>query len=415
MPRMPTLTFPWRPLRSLRPLWDQGVRAARVRWWGLLGAAAALIALVRLLAPAALARLDGVLGRPGDSLLLLALLLLAAVAVTGWRTRPVAVVVPAAPDDGGAAEALEQYLRMEEEIERRLDMVVAETEQSALAIISQVRCLYDQAETVVQYLDRSSTRTGELGQEITDSVASLFQIGAFLERLPAKFERDLKQTQAMARDIIELNGMVEAVQAISMQSHILAINAAIEAGHVGEAGRSFRIVAQEMRTLAANSSAVATRITTGLTTLREGVESGARNSADEMTRELGAVMQSSQSIRLLQENFEDINQFCKTRFAVLTRHNQVQAASIAEMLGQIQYQDVVRQRIERLQLAERRRNETLHQALHQTLAGDAAKPDGRALAAALGGVLSGYLEEESRHSHGGEPNGGDGGLKIELF
>lgn len=410
MARTHTLALPWRPLR---PLWDWRGRAARVRWWGWLGAAAALIAATRLLAPAALARLDAWLGRDGDSLLLLAVLLLAAVSIQGGRRRSTAALAaqPTASGAEGAAAALAQHLRLDGEIERRLDVVVADTEQSAAAIIGHVRRLYDQAESVVQYLDRSSTRTGELGQEITDSVASLLDIGAFLDRLPAKFERDLQQTQAMARDIVELAGLADAVQAISMQSHILGINAAIEAGHAGESGRSFRIVAQEMRALAANSSAVATSITKGLTALREGIEDGARSGATELARELGAVMQSSQAIRQLQDNFEDINQFCKTRFAVLTRHNQVQAANIAEVLGQIQYQDVVRQGIERLQGAARRRNEALCQALPPGAAG----PDGAALAAALAEVLDGYLEEEARHSHSGRPDGDGDGLKIELF
>lgn len=414
MARMHTPALPWRPLR---PRWDWRGRAARIRWWGLLGVVTALIAAVRLAAPAALARLDGWLGRDGDALLLLALTLLAAVAIRGARARPAAAIAApstaaaAGPAAEGAAAALAQHMRLEGEIERRLDVVVADTEQSAAAIIGHVRRLYDQAEAVVQYLDRSSTRTGELGQEITDSVASLLDIGAFLERLPGKFERDLQQTQAMARDIVELSGLADAVQAISMQSHILGINAAIEAGHAGESGRSFRIVAQEMRALAANSSAVATRITKGLTALREGIEDGARTGAAELTRELGAVMQSSQAIRQLQDNFEDINQFCKTRFAVLTRHNQVQAADIAEVLGQIQYQDVVRQSIERLQGAARRRNEALCQALPPGAAG----PDGAALAAALAAVLDSYLEEEARHSHSGRQDSDCDGLKIELF
>jgi methyl-accepting chemotaxis protein len=413
MARTHILALPWRPAG---PHWDWRGRVARVRWWGLLGAAAALIAAARLLAPAALARLDAWLGRDGDSLLLLALLLLAAVAIQGGRRRSSApAAAPSTVAAEGAAAALAQHLRLEEEIERRLDVVVGDTEQSAVAIMGHVRQLYDQADSVVQYLDRSSTRTGELGQEITDSVASLLDIGAFLERLPAKFERDLRQTQAMARDIVELGGLADAVQAISMQSHILGINAAIEAGHAGESGRSFRIVAQEMRALAANSSAVAGRITKGLTALREGIEDGARNSAAELQRELGAVMASSQAIRELQDNFEDINQFCKTRFAVLTRHNQVQAANIAEVLGQIQYQDVVRQSIERLQRAARQRNEALRHALPPGAAG----PDGAALAQALAGVLDGFLAEEARHSHSGrQDSDGDGdgsGLKIELF
>jgi methyl-accepting chemotaxis protein len=79
----------------------------------------------------------------------------------------------------------------------------------------------------------------------------------------------------------------------------------------------------------------------------------------------------------------------------VTQHNTNLAAEIAELLGHIQFQDVVRQRIERIAIAVSLRNDVL-KALPRRLS-DAA-PDLRELEAQMLGVLDDYLTNEVRHA-----------------
>jgi len=373
---------------------------------------AALVAIgaCRLLLASYLSGFDDLIGRPGDALLVLAVLLMLTPHLLIRRPLP-AVLQDRRLEPLDAI--LENHMRLEHEIDKSLNEVVGDTENSALAIIQQVRQLYDTANRLVVYLDDSSQKTGNMGNEITDSVAHAIEIGAFIQQLPAKMERDLQGVNIVVKEIKELGGLLEAVRGISMQSHLLAINAAIEASRAGSSGDAFRVIATEMRILASNSGEVAASINQGLTRAREGVEAGMASSIAESTLQLAKVSLAGVSIQKLLDNFEDINQFNKTRFAVVTQHNEDLARDIAEVLGHIQYQDVVRQRIERIQITTGKRNASFQEAGGMQ---DQAGVKLALLPELLELILNDYLAEENKHKHSEKQSSDNSSeLKIELF
>jgi methyl-accepting chemotaxis protein len=310
-----------------------------------------------------------------------------------------------------AAPAFAQHLAFDAALDSSLAQVASDTELSALSIIASVRGLHDTAGRLVAYLDGSSLKAGDLEREIGDSVGCAVEVGHFIDALPARMESDLRHVQVVVDEIKQLDGLVEAVQAIGMQSHLLAINASIEASHAGVRGAAFRIVAEEMRTLAANSGVVAGRITQGLGRARHAVESGMAASIADGGRQLRDVSLAAASIRHLLDNFNAMHQHQSARLAVVAQHNEDLLRDISEVLGQIQYQDVVRQAIERIRGVVDRRNACLAQALAAQEEGGLAQ-----LAAPLAALRAAFLDEEARHGNAARVGADAGGeLKIELF
>jgi methyl-accepting chemotaxis protein len=80
-------------------------------------------------------------------------------------------------------------------------------------------------------------------------------------RSTARLRHDtLDFARAMTQALEELNALAREVQTISRATHLLALNASVEATRAGERGGGFAVVAQEVRQLAAQSRQAGTRI-----------------------------------------------------------------------------------------------------------------------------------------------------------
>jgi len=130
---------------------------------------------------------------------------------------------------------------------------VAEMNVSIREIAHTSSAALDQADRVlaVTHSAEESSRAGEAVVE--EAIASTTQVeshvGAIGDRLGELSGR-----------VGQIGEIIETVEDLAQQTNVLALNAAIQAAHGGEAGKGFAVIAREMRTLAERSGAAASGV-----------------------------------------------------------------------------------------------------------------------------------------------------------
>ena len=123
--------------------------------------------------------------------------------------------------------------------------------------VQEIKATAEQVAQHAQTVANASALAAQAAQKGVDAAsASLSGMHDIKERVEAIAQNIL----ALSTQAQQIGDIIDSVSDIAGQSNILALNAAIEAAQAGEAGRSFRVVADEVRSLAAQSRQAAAQV-----------------------------------------------------------------------------------------------------------------------------------------------------------
>jgi methyl-accepting chemotaxis protein len=136
--------------------------------------------------------------------------------------------------------------------------------QEQAAAVAETVATVDQ---VTQTADQSAQRARTVGETVnrtlaigTTGRATVEQSITALEQLRQQVETTAETILALAEQAQAIGDIIATVTDIAEQTNLLALNAAIEASRAGEHGRSFAVVAGEVRALATQSKKATTQV-----------------------------------------------------------------------------------------------------------------------------------------------------------
>ncbi len=246
-------------------------------------------------------------------------------------------------------ESIAQLSSSSSEILATTTQVATSAAETAAAVSETTATLEEVKQTAqlvsqkAKYVSDSAQKASNVSQAGRKSVEEVIQgthrIQEQMESIGESIVRLSEHSQAIGEIIVAVNDLTE-------QSNLLAVNAAIEAAKAGEQGKGFAVVAQEIKSLAEQSKQATTQVRTILGDIQKAtsaavlateqgskaVEAGVKRSAE-----------AAESIRVLADSVTEAAQ-AATQIAASSQQQMVgmdQVALAMESIKQASVQNVV--------------------------------------------------------------------------
>lgn len=234
---------------------------------------------------------------------------------------------------------------------------LAESECEVVEVIEQIGILNAKATRQREHIAESIKSGKALTESIDLRVENNKQIIAAIDmQLGAQnddFRNNFQRIQGLSQEVRALMPLIEVITSIAQQTNLLALNAEIEAAHAGKAGRGFAVVAFEVRKLAVLSTKAASDISTKIHTTCKRVDeemASARESLEQ--HEASAAMNHLVTdLGEMQAEFAGNSQLLLDVITGVNQNYEESVSRLTQALGHIQFQDVMRQRMEHVQEA----------------------------------------------------------------
>jgi methyl-accepting chemotaxis protein len=228
------------------------------------------------------------------------------------------------------------------------------TEESSLELIKGLEHLYERSKEQNEFIGKSLSSGQNLIETIEDQMQYNSQMIEILESLIETSQRrlqdDLERVKLFISEMEALSPFIQSIKDIARQTNLLALNAAIEAAHAGERGGGFAVVADEIRRLAVRTEDTSRQIIERITNISISLNEEfrlikAKISDNKLLKQL---QDAEEMTKKMETSFKTVGGMMSNITGKISEQHKIILNTATDLLGKIQFQDVVRQQLEKV-------------------------------------------------------------------
>jgi methyl-accepting chemotaxis protein len=209
-----------------------------------------------------------------------------------------------------------------EEITRSSESIARGAEEQAFEVEQITGITQQFARTAEKVAGRSREvhhMASDASRRATEGGTDVCRAASSIADLAARNERSQQAVERFEARLSEIGKIVTVISSISHQTHLLAVNAAIEAVRAGEEGRGFAVVADEVsrladsvQELAAQISEISTEVLTGAGRLAEEIRASldsaslVRRLTEQSASSFDSIIEAISNTRALSEEISGL-------------------------------------------------------------------------------------------------------------
>jgi len=172
--------------------------------------------------------------------------------------------------------------------------LVDQTIQKLEAVSTQMRQVAKWSQACNQVAKKATTSTDSAVESVTNTVSSMGEIRDTISETEKRIKRLSERSQ-------EISSIVDIINSISERTHVLALNASMQAAAAGDAGRGFAVVADEVQRLAESSR----DSTSQISVLVRNIQSETAAAVDTMNTTISEVVEGSKLAKLAGDQMQE--------------------------------------------------------------------------------------------------------------